>query len=70
MTLTEIKAIRDRALKAYADALDAQSMGMNGRSLTRQNIDALRAEYEHWDRRVQAASGKWKPRALVRFTGA
>jgi len=70
MTLTEIKAIRDRALKAYADALDAQSMGMNGRSLTRQNIDTLRAEYEHWDRRLQAATGTRKSRALVRFTGA
>lgn len=69
MNLSEIKTMRDRALKAYADALDAQSMGINGRSLTRQSIDALRKEYEHWDRKLNIASGKGRPRSLVRFTG-
>lgn len=70
MNASELKIMRDKALAAYTDALDAQSMGMNGRSLTRQNIDTLRKEFERWERAYQMAAGKRKPYSLAVFIGA
>ena len=67
MNATELKIQRDRALAAYNDALDAQSMGMNGRTLTRQRIDDLWNAYLRWDRLYQQSVGKRKPYALVAF---
>lgn len=70
MNVAEIKLMRDRALKAYTDALDAQSMSMNGRNLTRQSLDSLKTQFEYWDRKYNVSVGKAKPYSLVRFTGA
>lgn len=72
MTLEEIKEMRDAALQAYKDALQAQSMsfgGVNNRSVTYQDIKDLKAEFEAWDRRYNLASGKRtsKPFSLARF---
>lgn len=69
MSPVEIKAMRDRALKAYAEALDAQSMGMNGRSLTRQSLESLKNQFEYWDRKYNLTINKSKSYSLVRFTG-
>jgi hypothetical protein len=72
MRIIEIKNMRDKALKAYSDALEAQSLGMNGRNLTRQNIDTLKTQLDYWERRYSLAlkKGKSKPYSLVKFTGA
>ncbi|MBA3175189.1 hypothetical protein CBX59_001900 [Salmonella enterica] len=68
MNIEEIKVARDRAFAAYQDALEAQSLGMKGRTLTRQSISALRAEFEYWDKRLAAAtSGGGRQFSLVRF---
>lgn len=67
MNATELKIQRDKALAAYNDALEAQSLGMNGRSLTRQSLDSLWTAYQRWDRLYQLAIGKRKPYALVAF---
>lgn len=69
MNGAEIKAMRDRTLKAYTDALEAQSMGMNGRNLTRQSLESLKSQFEYWDRRYRQSTGKSKPHSLVNFTG-
>ncbi|MFP2504489.1 hypothetical protein [Buttiauxella agrestis] len=69
MNIAEVKAMRDKVLKAYTDALDAESMGMNGRNLTRQSLDSLKTQYEYWDRKYRQALGKAKPYSLVNFTG-
>lgn len=70
MSPVEILAMRDKALKAYSEALDAQSMGMNGRSLTRQSLESLKSQYEYWDRKYNLAVSKSKSYSLVKFTGA
>ncbi|MEG0867941.1 MAG: hypothetical protein RSG77_12900 [Hafnia sp.] len=70
MSPVEILAMRDKALKAYSEALDAQSMGMNGRSLTRQSLESLKKQYEYWDRKYNQAVSKSKLYSLVKFTGA
>lgn len=69
MLIGEIKLMRDRALKAYGDALEAQSLGMNNRNLTRQNIKDLKTQLDYWDRRYDNAlsRGRKKPYSLVRF---
>ncbi|MEB8638649.1 hypothetical protein P2G74_01510 [Cronobacter muytjensii] len=69
MTLAELKALRDKALQAYTEALEAQSLSMNGRNLTRQNIDALKNQFDYWERRYKHASGDSKPYKLVCFLG-
>lgn len=69
MTIAELKLMRDKALRAYTDALEAQSLSMNGRNLTRQNIDSLRNQFDYWDRRYKRASGESKPYKLACFTG-
>jgi hypothetical protein len=70
MNIAEIKRIRDKTLKAYEDALEAKSLGMNGRNLTRQDLDTLKTEFNDWDRRWRNArsKGKNKPYSLVNFT--
>ncbi|HAN6066850.1 TPA: hypothetical protein IFZ22_002744 [Escherichia coli] len=68
MEISEIKSARDRAFAAYQDALEAQSLGMKGRTLTRQNISALRSEFEYWDKRLFTATrGGGRQFSLVRF---
>lgn len=69
MDLTTVTRLRSRAMKAYEDALDAQSLGMNGRSVTRQNIDALFTEFQRWDRLYQALTRGRRQHALVSFGG-
>lgn len=71
MRITEIKRMRDRAEKAYLDALEAKSLSMNGRNLTRQDIDTLKTQFDYWDRRYRNArtKGKGQPYSLVNFTG-
>jgi hypothetical protein len=71
MRITEIKRMRDRAEKAYLDALEAKSLSMNGRNLTRQDIDKLKEQFDYWDRRYRKvrAKGSGKPYSLVNFTG-
>ncbi|HEY2454134.1 MAG TPA: hypothetical protein VGI71_16205 [Scandinavium sp.] len=71
MRITEIKIMRDRAEKAYLDALEAKSLSMNGRNLTRQDIDKLKTQFDYWDRRYRnaRAKGKGQPYSLVNFTG-
>lgn len=71
MRLTEIRRLRDKALKAYEDALEAKSLGMNNRNLTRQDLDALKEAFDYWDGRYRNAKsrGKRKPYSLVNFTG-
>ncbi|EFK1930364.1 TPA: hypothetical protein JWK76_002487 [Escherichia coli] len=68
MEISKIKSARDRAFAAYQDALEAQSLGMKGRTLTRQNISALRSEFEYWDKRLSTATrGGGRQFSLVRF---
>ncbi|ENZ7758309.1 hypothetical protein ACG9HA_000991 [Klebsiella aerogenes] len=67
MNAAELKIQRDKALAAYNDALDAQSMSMNGRNLTRQSLDSLWTAYLRWDRLYQLKIGKRKPYALAAF---
>lgn len=71
MRITEIKLMRDRAEKAYTDALEAKSLSMNGRNLTRQDIAQLKEQFDYWDRRYRTArsKGRGKPYSLVNFTG-
>lgn len=69
MDLTTVTRLRSRALRAYEEALDAQSLGMNGRSVTRQSIDALYKEFQRWDRVYQRLLRGRKPYALVTFGG-
>nr|WP_159465405.1 hypothetical protein [Scandinavium goeteborgense] len=71
MRITEIKLMRDRAEKAYIDALGAKSLSMNGRNLTRQDLSELKKAFDYWDRRYRNArsKGKGKPFSLVNFTG-
>ncbi|MBL5919762.1 hypothetical protein I7V28_01260 [Lelliottia amnigena] len=71
MRITEIKVMRDRAEKAYLNALDGKSLSMNGRNLTRQDIDKLKEQFDYWDRRYRKArsKGKGQPYSLVNFTG-
>ncbi|MCY1699486.1 hypothetical protein OVA10_15675 [Lelliottia sp. SL45] len=71
MRITEIKRMRDRAEKAYLDALDGKSLSMNGRNLTRQDIAQLKEQFDYWDRRYRKArsKGKGQPYSLVNFTG-
>lgn len=61
MTVDEIKEMRDIALAAYKNALQAQSMsfgGVNNRSVTYQNVKELKAEFDSWDQRYRQATGK------------
>lgn len=67
MDLSTVTRLRSRALRAYEDALDAQSLGMSGRSVTRQNIDALFKEFQRWDRLYQTLTRGRKPYALASF---
>lgn len=72
MTLDEIKKIRDIALQAYTDALQAQSLsfgGVNNRAVTYQDIRKLKEEFDGWDRRYRQASGQssGKQFSLARF---
>lgn len=71
MRITEIKIIRDWTQKAYLDALEAKSLSMNNRNLTRQDLSELKREFDYWDRRYRNALGKGrgKPYSLVHFTG-
>ena len=71
VNVIEIKRIRDKTLKAYEDALEAKSLGMNGRNLSRQDLDALKKEFVYWDRcwKNARSRGKRKPYSLVNFTG-
>lgn len=70
MHITEIKVMRDQAKKAYLDALEAKSLSMNGRNLTRQDIAQLKEQFDYWDRRYRKArsKGKGQPYSLVNFT--
>lgn len=61
MTLEEIKEMRDIALAAYKNALQAQSLsfgGVNNRSVTHQSIKDLKMEFDGWDQRYRQALGK------------
>ena len=71
MTIDEIKEMRDAAQTAYLNALKAQSMSMNNRTLTNQNIKDLKDQFDYWDRRHKkaedGANGGGKQYSLVRF---
>jgi hypothetical protein len=62
MTLAIAEANRDIALKAYTAALEGASYSINtggtSRSLSRQQIDKLRHEYEYWLLKVSELSGR------------
>jgi hypothetical protein len=61
MTIDEIKALRDAAYQAYLEAMQAKSLsfgGVNNRSITNQDLDKLRAEFERWDRELNRRSGQ------------
>lgn len=67
MDLSTVTRLRSRALKAYEEALDAQSLGMNGRNVTRQNIDALFKELQRWDSLYQSLMRGRRQHSLVTF---
>ncbi|NQF31028.1 hypothetical protein [Enterobacter asburiae] len=67
MDLSTVTRLRSRALKAYEEALDAQSLGMNGRNVTRQNIDALFKEFQRWDSLYQSLTRGRRQHSLVTF---
>ncbi|MFQ3396297.1 hypothetical protein P9477_22860 [Enterobacter mori] len=67
MDLSTVTRLRSRALKAYEEALDAQSLGMNGRNVTRQNIDSLFKEFQRWDTLYQSLRRGRRQHSLVTF---
>ena len=67
MDLSTVTRLRSRALKAYEEALEAQSLGMNGRNVTRQNIDALFKEFQRWDTLYQSLARGRRQHSLVTF---
>lgn len=62
MTLAELKQIRDDALSAYRKALQARQYNIDSggarRSLQRQDLDRLRAEWEFWSAKVDEKEGR------------
>ena len=56
MTLAEITAQRDAALKALEEGRQFQTMNHGDRSVTLQNIAQLQAEYDKWNRTLNKAN--------------
>jgi hypothetical protein len=71
MRVDEIRRMRDKALRAYEEALQAHSLGMNGRNITRQDITTLKTQLDYWERRLNSATrrGRGNAFSLANFTG-
>lgn len=61
MTLAQAIEIRDEVLANYRKALKGKSYNLSGgataHSYTRQDVDKLRAELNHWNSEVKRLSG-------------
>ena len=64
ITLTEARSFLAQAKTAYTNALSVQQVNVNGRSMTRQEIEKLSAEIDKWSRtvrRLEFAANNGKP---------
>lgn len=66
-TLADAQSNLAAAQTAYRRALDARSVGFGDRSVQRQDITALRAEVQHWQREVDrlTAAAPSRVRGLI-----